>query len=391
MKAHEFVQEINAPDELTIPEELYQRFTSAGWQIVGEGRDQIVLARPGSRSVLKIVGSGSAARQQAVENYVKFFRQHQRNPHFPRIFSEKTLTWQGKKYYAYTQEMLNSLPSDEAVLDYLEYAMGELEHDQEPDFSKIPPGLTEQQIEGLIYAVDELYGSGQEPSGFDLSNVANIMVRPGTGQLVLVDPYSDFAELDESQDPAAQRTAQELVRELEADYDCIMVDARGHGWSAAPESGYTNAEHAADYAALIERLGLEKPALIGHSMGGGVAQIVSLVDPGLKGAVLYGSMSGDERRNLERIRYWSGGSRGQELFALSPEVLRQASAWTYLAELSVPYSVHHGTQDAQVPPEWSWELCRRLKALTPSAPVTGAPHARVTVPCQALSLSPWMP
>jgi dipeptidyl aminopeptidase/acylaminoacyl peptidase len=101
-------------------------------------------------------------------------------------------------------------------------------------------------------------------------------------------------------------------------------------------------------------------ALFGHSMGGGVAQIVSLVDPGLKGAVLYGSMSGDERRNLERIRYWSGGSRGQELFALSPEVLRQASAWTYLAELSVPYSVHHGTQDAQVPPEWSWELCRRL-------------------------------
>lgn len=29
----------------------------------------------------------------------------------------------------------------------------------------------------------------------------------------------------------------------------------------------------------------------------------------------------------------------------------------------MPYSVHHGTQDAQVPPEWSWELCRRLKAL----------------------------
>ena len=227
MRAQEFISEINAPDELTIPEELYQRFTAAGWQIVGEGRDQIVLARPGARSVLKIVGSGSAARQQAVEDYVKFFRQHQRNPHFPRIFSEKTLTWQGKKYYAYTQEMLNSLPSDEAVLDYLEYAMGELEHDQEPDFSKIPPGLTEQQIEGLIYAVDELYGSGQEPSGFDLSNVANIMVRPGTGQLVLVDPYSDFAELDESQDPAAQRTAQELVRELEAELAEFYDTTRG--------------------------------------------------------------------------------------------------------------------------------------------------------------------
>ena len=42
---------------------------------------------------------------------------------------------------------------------------------------------------------------------------------------------------------------------------------------------------------------------------------------------------------------------------------RRASAWTYLAELAVPYSGHPGTQDARVPPEWSWELCHRLKAL----------------------------
>ncbi|GAA5336478.1 MULTISPECIES: alpha/beta hydrolase family protein [Thermus] len=104
-------------------------------------------------------------------------------------------------------------------------------------------------------------------------------------------------------------------------------------------------------------------ALLGHSMGGGIAQVVSLVDPGLKGVVLYGSMSGDERQNLERILHWSRGARGRELYTLSPEVLRQASPWTYLAELSVPYSVHHGLKDAQVPPEWSWELCRRLKAL----------------------------
>ncbi|MCS6868971.1 MAG: alpha/beta fold hydrolase [Thermus sp.] len=104
-------------------------------------------------------------------------------------------------------------------------------------------------------------------------------------------------------------------------------------------------------------------ALFGHSMGGGVAQVVALVDRGLKGVVLYGSMSGDERRNLERIRFWSRGRRGGELLTLPPKVLEQASAWTYLGEVSLPFSVHHGTQDAQVPPEWSWELCRRLKAL----------------------------
>lgn len=112
--------------------------------------------------------------------------------------------------------------------------------------------------------------------------------------------------------------------------------------------------------ALADR---DRLALFGHSMGGGVAQVVALVDSRLKGVVLYGSMSGDERRNLERIAYWSRGARGQERLALSPEVLRAASAWTYLAELAVPFSVHHGSQDVQVPPEWSWELCRRLKAL----------------------------
>ncbi|GAA6757959.1 alpha/beta hydrolase family protein [Thermus oshimai] len=103
--------------------------------------------------------------------------------------------------------------------------------------------------------------------------------------------------------------------------------------------------------------------LFGHSMGGGIAQIVALVDPGLRGAVLYGSMSGDERLNLERIRFWSGGTRGGELFALPPELLAAHSAWTYLEDLRVPLSVHHGLKDAQVPPEWSWVLCRRLKAL----------------------------
>jgi N-formylmaleamate deformylase len=78
-----------------------------------------------------------------------------------------------------------------------------------------------------------------------------------------------------------------MVRALEADYDCIMVDARGHGWSSAPESGYTNADHAADYGALIQTLGLAQPAIIGHSMGGGTSMQLAASYPGLlRGAVL---------------------------------------------------------------------------------------------------------
>src|SRR3712207_1489803 len=54
---------------------------------------------------------------------------------------------------------------------------------------------------------------------------------------------------------------------LAQDYDVIMVDARGHGRSAAPEQGYTSIDHANDLAGLIAALGLDRPAVLGHSMG----------------------------------------------------------------------------------------------------------------------------
>src|SRR5215472_4808053 len=60
-----------------------------------------------------------------------------------------------------------------------------------------------------------------------------------------------------------------LARALEADYDLIMPDARGHGLSEAPASGYGTQERAADLAGLIEALRLDRPAVGGHSMGVG--------------------------------------------------------------------------------------------------------------------------
>ncbi len=61
------------------------------------------------------------------------------------------------------------------------------------------------------------------------------------------------------------------ARALEADYDVIMVDARGHGLSDAPDQGYGPRVSAADLAGLIRGLGLEAPHLIGHSMGGEIS------------------------------------------------------------------------------------------------------------------------
>src|SRR5438128_2251586 len=59
-----------------------------------------------------------------------------------------------------------------------------------------------------------------------------------------------------------------IAEALTDDYDVVLPDARGHGLSDAPPSGYSSAERAADTARLIQALGLAKVAVGGHSMGG---------------------------------------------------------------------------------------------------------------------------
>ena len=58
-----------------------------------------------------------------------------------------------------------------------------------------------------------------------------------------------------------------LAHVLEPTYDLIMVDARGHGLSDKPETGYAPEDHARDLAGAIKALGIEKPIVMGHSMG----------------------------------------------------------------------------------------------------------------------------
>jgi pimeloyl-ACP methyl ester carboxylesterase len=54
-------------------------------------------------------------------------------------------------------------------------------------------------------------------------------------------------------------------------YRVIAVDLRGHGASDAPHEEYTLAGFANDLACLSDELRLQKPIVIGHSMGGTVS------------------------------------------------------------------------------------------------------------------------
>jgi pimeloyl-ACP methyl ester carboxylesterase len=72
-----------------------------------------------------------------------------------------------------------------------------------------------------------------------------------------------------------------LAHELEVTYDLIMVDARGHGQSDKPETGYTPQDHMRDLAGVIQALHLERPVVMGHSMGAVTAALVSAEYPEL--------------------------------------------------------------------------------------------------------------
>ncbi len=60
--------------------------------------------------------------------------------------------------------------------------------------------------------------------------------------------------------PVAERLAASGHRVYAADF-------RGHGQSDKPDGGYDLATYASDVAKLIEGLGLERPVLVGHSLG----------------------------------------------------------------------------------------------------------------------------
>ena len=48
----------------------------------------------------------------------------------------------------------------------------------------------------------------------------------------------------------------------------IAPDARGHGESGRPPGGYAPADFAADALAVLDRLGVKRAVVVGHSMGG---------------------------------------------------------------------------------------------------------------------------
>jgi 3-oxoadipate enol-lactonase len=93
--------------------------------------------------------------------------------------------------------------------------------------------------------------------------------QEGTGHpLVLISGYT------------TDLSAWALIRhELANHFSIFMFDNRGAGRSDCPDSPYAIDTMAEDTRALIESLKLHKPYILGHSMGGAIAQTLAFKHP----------------------------------------------------------------------------------------------------------------
>jgi len=165
-----------------------------------------------------------------------------------------------------------------------------------------------------------------------------------------------------------------------AGYLVLHPNLRGYAPSDSAPSGEPNlfrvgfAADVLNLVALVRQQGgqpgvlqtanPETLGLWGHSMGGGISIRVMALSPDVRAVVLYGSMSGDDQKNFDRIfRIFSNGTRGIEELSVPAEVLPRISPIFFLDRVTAAVSIHHGEADDGVPLEWSTDLCERLQAL----------------------------
>lgn len=129
-----------------------------------------------------------------------------------------------------------------------------------------------------------------------------------------------------------------LANDLANQYDVVTYDARGHGHSDAPETGYSIEDRVADLVGVVNELNLENPILFGHSMGGSTAAWTAATHPTLLRALvledpagMYGEpdITPEERVQIvhetleDRANRWTAEEIEEEYDDLDPDQARR--------------------------------------------------------------------
>lgn len=214
------------------------------------------------------------------------------------------------------------------------------------------------------------YAMHYDSDGLTITGIANMPTGEGPFPVIIVNHgYGPQASYYPGYDSEAVGAG--LARH---GYLTLMPDYRGYGGSDDGPNPF-RIGYAIDVMNLVAQVGSlpqanpEQIGVIGHSMGGGASAYPMVLQGDQVDAVaLYAAMSADLARNWRHIhQMWNRPA--QEAAAATfgypdeePEAYAAASPISYLDRVSMPVLLIHGTEDDQVPYEWSEDLATRLRA-----------------------------
>lgn len=187
--------------------------------------------------------------------------------------------------------------------------------------------------------------------------------------------------------PAEYRTTERYIAYTDAfsrnGYLLFRPDYRGHGSSeGVATGGYGSNDYTIDVLNALASIKKYKDAdpkrigMWGHSMGGYITLRSMVVTPDVKAGVIWAGVVASypdliynwRRPNpltptLPAIRRgWRQNMTGQfGTPETNPQFWNSISANSYLADISGPVQLHHGTADHSVPLEFSVKLDKQLK------------------------------
>jgi N-formylmaleamate deformylase len=100
-----------------------------------------------------------------------------------------------------------------------------------------------------------------------------------------------------------------VAEKLADRYDVIMPDAQGHGLSDRLDPDFKFGHHTTQMAALIRKLGLKKPIIMGHSMGAGTTVGIAVEYPALPKAII---LEDPAWRTEEELAAENDGARNKQ-------------------------------------------------------------------------------
>jgi len=187
--------------------------------------------------------------------------------------------------------------------------------------------------------------------------------------------------------PKQYRTTERYIAYVDwlarSGYIIFRIDYRGNGNSEGEASGaYGNPGYTTDVLNAVASLkyfsqvDATRIGMWGHSMGGYLTLRAMVISPDIKAGVIWAGVVGSYPDLINRWRHRGGanptpppGARRWrndwiEQFGTpeeNPNFWSSISANSYLADISGPIQLHHGTADEEVPLEFSQTLYEQLQ------------------------------